>query len=352
MPPDSPSGLMVVLGSGETAPGAQKIYDWLFQRLPPAPQVCVLETPAGFELNSDKVAGRVADYLAYRLQNYRPQVTVVPARRQNSLFSPDDPLIVAPLRQADVIFMGPGSPTYAVRQLRGSLAWDLLAARHRQGCALIFASAATLAVSAHTLPVYEIYKVGQDLHWQAGLDILGLYGLAVVFIPHWDNTDGGTELDTSRCFMGRRRFEQLMALLPPAQTLVGIDEHTALILDPARHECRVMGKSGVTLISAAGETRFQSGDLFGLDRLGVFEPPAPQTIASAAVWEMSSFARSQQEAEPALPAEVSALVEARQVARAGKDWAAADRLREQLARLGWVVQDTPAGPAVSRQSQG
>lgn len=346
--PSNP-GLMVVLGSGETAPGAQKIYDWLFQRLPASPQVCVLETPAGFELNSDKVAGRVADYLAYRLQNYRPQVTVVPARRRNSPFSPDDPAIVAPLRQAEVIFMGPGSPTYAVRQLQGSLAWDLLVARHRLGCALILASAATLAVSARTLPVYEIYKVGEDLHWQAGLDILGRYGLPVVFIPHWDNYDGGAELDTSRCFMGRRRFEQLAALLPPGLLTVGIDEHTALILDPVQQECRVMGKSGVTLITAAGETQFQSGESFGLEKLGSFHCPAPPTMVSAAVWEMVSVARSQQVAEPALPAEVRSLVEARQSARAGKDWAAADRLRAQLAQLGWEVKDTPAGPEVNRQ---
>lgn len=349
---ESSPGLMVVLGSGETAPGAQKIYDWLFRRLPPSPRVCVLETPAGFELNSDKVAGRVADYLAHRLQNYQPQLTVVPARRLNSSFSPDDPLIVAPLRRADVIFMGPGSPTYAVRQLQGSLAWQLLVARHRLGCALIFASAATLAVSARTLPVYEIYKVGEDLHWQAGLDILGLYGLSVVFIPHWDNYDGGAELDTSRCFMGRRRFEQLAALLPPGQTMMGVDEHTALILDPARRECRVMGKSGVTLINAAGETRFQSGDLFSLDKLGSFQCPAPQTMVSTAVWDMVSVARSQEAVEPVMPAEVRTLVEARQAARAGKDWAAADRLRDQLARLGWEVKDTPAGPEVNRQSAG
>jgi hypothetical protein len=43
----SPSpGLIVLFGSGEAAPGSQKVYDWLFQQLPPAPRVNVLETPA------------------------------------------------------------------------------------------------------------------------------------------------------------------------------------------------------------------------------------------------------------------------------------------------------------------
>ncbi|MFO3796431.1 MAG: hypothetical protein ACK8QZ_03990 [Anaerolineales bacterium] len=51
-----------------------------------------------------------------------------------------------PLRPASIIFMGPGSPTYAVRQLKNSLAWKVLRARYRLGSALIFASAATIAI--------------------------------------------------------------------------------------------------------------------------------------------------------------------------------------------------------------
>ena len=54
------------------------------------------------------------------------------------------------------------------------------------------------------------------------------------------------------------------------------------------------------------------------------------------------------EADAALPAEVAALVEQREQARSGKDWAAADRLRDQLGAQGWAVKDTPQGPKVSR----
>lgn len=43
------------------------------------------------------------------------------------------------------------------------------------------------------------------------------------------------------------------------------------------------------------------------------------------------------------PAEVSALLERRAAARAGKDYAESDRLREQVAALGWLVRDTPDG---------
>jgi cysteinyl-tRNA synthetase len=43
------------------------------------------------------------------------------------------------------------------------------------------------------------------------------------------------------------------------------------------------------------------------------------------------------------PPEVVALAEARQRARVARDFAAADRLREEIAGLGWEVRDVPGG---------
>jgi cysteinyl-tRNA synthetase len=43
------------------------------------------------------------------------------------------------------------------------------------------------------------------------------------------------------------------------------------------------------------------------------------------------------------PAEVAELAERRAAARAGRDFAEADRLREQLRAHGWEVRDGPAG---------
>jgi len=47
-----------------------------------------------------------------------------------------------------------------------------------------------------------------------------------------------------------------------------------------------------------------------------------------------------------IPAEINALVEARARARANKDWAAADKARDDLAAKGFEVIDTPDGPEV------
>ena len=84
-------GLIVLFGSGETSASGRKVFDWLLRRLPVPVRVAILETPAGFELNSPQVAGRIGEFLSHRLQNYRPQVTIVPARKRGTPFSPDDP---------------------------------------------------------------------------------------------------------------------------------------------------------------------------------------------------------------------------------------------------------------------
>jgi cysteinyl-tRNA synthetase len=48
--------------------------------------------------------------------------------------------------------------------------------------------------------------------------------------------------------------------------------------------------------------------------------------------------------ETRAPPEALELSEARERARADRDYAEADRLRDQLRELGWEVRDGPAGP--------
>jgi cysteinyl-tRNA synthetase len=50
------------------------------------------------------------------------------------------------------------------------------------------------------------------------------------------------------------------------------------------------------------------------------------------------------EAEEGAPPEAHELAERRTAARAAKDWAEADRLRDELRQMGWEVRDGPQGP--------
>ena len=50
--------------------------------------------------------------------------------------------------------------------------------------------------------------------------------------------------------------------------------------------------------------------------------------------------------EEAIPADVADLVARRDQARADRDFAAADALRDELVAMGWVVEDTASGTKV------
>ena len=381
---DVSPGPIVLFGSGETSPSGRKVFERVLRHLPMRPRLALLETPAGFELNSARVIGKVGEFLMHRLQNYQPQIEIVAARKRGTPFSPDDPDIIAPLLSADLIFMGPGSPTYAVRQLRDSLAWQYLLARHRLGAALVLASAATIAISSSALPVYEIYKVGEDLHWKEGLDFFCAYGLDLVFIPHWNNAEGGEELDTRHCFMGEARFTRLMAMLPEEMTVVGLDEKTALLINPESGQCQIIGAGGVTLLhtghlhkrSLAPHTientpstalpaglqelieqreshshYYKDGESFPLSDIGPFRAYHPEANLPPEVWQRALAALQPEEAVPPSgpPEEILALMQEREQARLRKDWQAADTLRSKVEELGWLIKDTPAGPQLNRK---
>jgi cyanophycinase-like exopeptidase len=335
-------GRIAFLGSGETSLAGGRIFESLAREINGPLRIALMETPAGFELNSAQVVGRVGEFMKTRLQNYKPVVDVIAARKKGSAFSPDDPEIVKPLLYANMIFMGPGSPTYAIRQLKNTLTWDVIRARHRLGATLIFASAATISIGAHALPVYEIYKVGQDVHAVDGLNLFADFGLHVSFIPHWNNAEGGVDLDTSRCFIGMDRFGEWCGLVPAENETIGLDEHTGLIIDFESGLCEVSGVSSVSLVRECNPEMFPSGSRFPLSEVGEVHLPDPLgTDIPPHVWEMCVNAPPLDDHQPS--EQVVALVQQRLLARASKNWSESDKLRDEIAALGWTVQDSKDG---------
>ncbi|HEU4743701.1 MAG TPA: hypothetical protein VFS61_00645 [Anaerolineales bacterium] len=342
-------GRIAFLGSGETSLAGGRIFEALARAINGPLRIALIETPAGFELNSTQVVGRVGDFMKTRLQNYKPVVDLIPARKKDSAFSPDDPEIVKPLLQANMIFMGPGSPTYAIRQLKDTLTWDVIRARHRLGATLIFASAATISIGAHALPVYEIYKVGQDVHVVDGLNLFSDFGLHVSFIPHWNNAEGGVDLDTSRCFIGMDRFSEWCGLVPSENETIGLDEHTGLIIDFESGLCEVSGVSSVSLVRECNPEMFPSGSKFPLSELGETRLPDPlEEDIPPHVWDMCINAPPLEDDQPS--EQVIALVEQRLLARANKNWSESDKLRDEIASLGWSVQDSKDGYKLVRNN--
>lgn len=262
-----PPGLIALFGSGETARHGRQIHEALLRTLTPPIRIAIVETPAGFQPNVAVVSRKLQEFFEQRLQNFRPEVAVVAARRRGGPYDCDSAEIAAPLRQANYIFAGPGSPSYAARHLRQTQTLDLICRRHDEGAALALSSAAAIAAGQFTLPVYEIFKVGDDPHWLPGLDLFASFGLRLTIVPHWNNAEGGSELDTTHAYVGAERFATLRAMLPAETTVLGIDEHTACLLDLVKRCGRVMGAGRVTVLTSERETVLGNGEDFSFDLL-------------------------------------------------------------------------------------
>lgn len=81
-----------------------------------------------------------------------------------------------------------------------------------------------------------------------------------------------------------------------------------------------------------------------LDRNGSLNPDVRSTF------EMILFLFGlEPEKKEKLPDKIRRLVEDRQTARANKDFAEADRLRDTILRAGYTIEDTPNGPQVNKE---
>jgi hypothetical protein len=372
-------GRLTLMGSGETASGMVRVHRALLDAAGQPPHPVFLDTPAGFELGVDGIAARFVDYfhtsLGLELRVARYHRRDDPPRAQA--------LALDALAGADYIIAGPGSPTYATEHLRSTPIAEALLQRWQAGAQLVFASAATISLGRHALPVYEIYKVGRPLYWADGLDLLGPFGYELAIVPHWDNAEGGTH-DTRACFMGMERFARLKALLPPTATVLGVDEHTAVTLDLDQGQAVVRGKGQITILRGEGQTAFADGDTFPLQELlndrasgklptppltsRPANPPAAvlgraatllgagdlpgglRTAADGAPDDLAALLhQAATAAERAAPSDdqvgplLEILIDLRSGLRERGEWALADGLRDRLLAIGIELRDTPEG---------
>src|SRR5664279_2852772 len=121
------------MGSGETTPTMARVHRALIERLgeKPVPAV-VLDTPYGFQENADDITDRTIDYF---------RTTVGAAFTVASFRSADADALtretaLVRIREARLVFTGPGSPSYALRQWAGSDIPRLLAAKLAGGGAV------------------------------------------------------------------------------------------------------------------------------------------------------------------------------------------------------------------------
>jgi hypothetical protein len=271
--------ILTIMGSGETAPTMVSTHRSLTALLPKPVKAVLLDTPYGFQENAPELATRAVEY-------FRNSVNVDIAvaglvRLHDTHIAADTVQIERGLRaisDATYIFAGPGSPTYALRQWSGSNVASSIIDKLMNGGIVTFASAAALTLGKVTVPVYEVYKVGQDVQRLDGLDVLSAIGINAAVIPHYDNAEGGNH-DTRYCYLGETRLRMFEKMLDDDTYVLGIDEHTGLVIDLDAAVAKVVGNGTVTLRLREDSYIYESGTTIPLDTLQ--NPWLLRTSASA-----------------------------------------------------------------------
>jgi len=270
--------MIAIFGSGETSPAMTSVHQELIARVSdPQLNAVLLDTPFGFQENADEIATRT---IAYFREHVGCEIRLASYRHGGRATALEFEQFLRRLGDANYVFAGPGSPTYALRHWHDGAVRERLRAKLRQGGCVAFASAAAIGLGAYALPVYEIYKVGADPSWTEGLDLLGEVGVRCAVIPHYDNREGGTH-DTRFCYMGEPRLRLLESMLPEDVLILGVDEYTACIIDFEAQSVTVRGRGGVTVRRRGTDRRWQR-TTFALSELS-----HPQ-VAPAAVPDSAS----------------------------------------------------------------
>ena len=358
-------GALVLMGSGENAPGMTKVHRALLHRLDRIDAIN-LDTTYGFQENVAQVTDKLVTYFEKSLH-----VELTPLSFTN--YEESSPLertmVKQRVRDASYVFAGPGSPSYALAQWQPLGIIDDFTAVLEAGGTLCFSSAAVLTLGAFTAPIYEIYKAGATPYWLPGLDLLSRVGLSCAAIPHFDNAEG-SNYDTSRCYLGERRLSLMEQDLPDDVATLGVDEHTALVIDLATDTIEVLGKSN-GYWRHSGETRvLENGTRIDLSELRPREPIArattprepayPQTLASdtlelgrqaatngplalEAIARLVTLATEGSRTTIDVDKLVDGVLQARNDARSQGDYPLADQLRGLLTASGVEIHDAPSG---------
>lgn len=338
------------MGSGETAPTMVKLHRSLIEEAGSGPRA-MLDTPFGFQANADDLTAKIQEYFG---DSVGSSIDVARWRRR------DEPAVVrertlALLQRAGYVFAGPGSPTYALKQWEGTAVPEAFLDVLDRAGTVVLGSAAAVTAGAWSVPVYEIYKVGEEPRWVGGLDILGsLTGISAAVIPHFDNKEGGRH-DTRFCYLGEERLEVMESLLPEGIGVLGVDEHTAIVIDSATEVVTVHGAGGLTLRSAGCTQLVPSGGSLPLGEMAALLSglsPADAAVLASPALRTPETSAEEDSSTPSLRSTASELRERFDVALASGDADAAMEAALALEEAIWSWSaDTLQGADLSMARQ-
>jgi len=319
--------IITLFGSGETSPHMAKLYRNLINNPDSkSNNNFLLDTPFGFQENHNILSNKIIKYFQEKV-NLKIETINFPD--ENSY----DENIKKNIINSDFIFSGPGSPTYALKIWNKYGINSLLESKIKNGGILAFSSAAALTFGSYVIPVYEIYKVGETPRLIPGLDLLSFLEKKTIVVPHFNNKEGGDH-DTSHCFIGKKRFDNLIK--NKDVLMIGIEEHTSITFDLNDSSIRVDGKGKVLLKSLKGVIEINNGETMGINKINSEYVPLEE---AKEILETETDEKKDEKVN----VDIDLLINIRNKARLKKDWDLSDQVRDILISNNIEIEDNSDG---------
>jgi cyanophycinase-like exopeptidase len=234
------NGLIALLGSGEYLPVMDEVDKFILahcgaHRFARTPRVVCLPTAAGQE--SEASYGRWMRMGEEHFQRLGADVRSLPIIDRASA---DDPRFEPEIENADLIYFSGGNPNHLYQTMNNSRAWEAAQKAWARGAAYAGCSAGAM-ILARSMPDFRRVKFGPA------------FGIvpATYILPHFDAIPA----------IGTPFFNALVKRLKDGETLLGIDEETALIGTLDGHTpWRVHGRQTVSLFTRADKQVFKIGE--------------------------------------------------------------------------------------------
>jgi cyanophycinase len=232
-------GALALVGSGEYTAAMETTDQHLLATLggPAHARVALIPTASALEEGQPQRWNAMGAVHFTRLgaQQTAPLALLTPA-------DADDAELLRALEQQNFFYFSGGNPAYLVATFDGTRAWATIRSRWLAGAVVAGCSAGAMMLGA-ALPNLRELRGGGPPRWERGLELVS--GIAV--LPHFDRL---------RLWLGEARLAELIAAAPPAITVVGIDEDTALVSVPQASPntglWQVSGRQSVTVFRGSG----------------------------------------------------------------------------------------------------
>ncbi len=230
------------LGAGEFEPWSEVVDRWVLERADGNGRVLILPTASAPEGD-----GVFAEWARKGLEHYARlglPAEVVPIKTREDAERGEYLEAVA---NASAVYLSGGNPYHLASVLRGSAFCRAMMERLDDGLGFVGCSAGVACLTETTYDTAVENLTSVEV-WKPGLS----YVRRVLFAPHWDTVEAW--------FPGAQAF--IAGSVAPGQTLVAIDEGTAMVGDGVGWS--VLGRAGVHLLRDGTWTDHTPGTRFEL----------------------------------------------------------------------------------------